>query len=385
MLDSASMIPARTILVSLLLLVASASSALAAKSVTIAEFNQWLIAEHGKSDAKIAEQITGMELSERASAANLAQWQTESPGPRTHAALIALADASQFLPSPATETPQKPTPDLIAQQTMLSSVVRYVSNTLPKLPDFSATRETMHFEDKPAQQLVAGPVGIQGFGQTIGVRAGPPSSPTLRSSPGEPIHFIAQSSVMVTYRNGLEVRDTQNAKAAQTQAAEGFTTSGEFGPVLSVIVGDAVDSDVHWGHWEQDSATTEAVFLYSVPQQNSHFTVALPNAEQTVTFSPPYHGEIAIDPTTGSILHLTLISDPQPPYEQVQIEIMVEYAPVVIADRTYICPVRSVAVSKIPVLGAVADAKHPAPEKTRLNDVSFTHYHLFRTESTILP
>jgi hypothetical protein len=62
----------------------------------------------------------------------------------------------------------------------------------------------------------------------------------------------------------------------------------------------------------------------------------------------------------------------------------VEYAPVEIGSRTYICPVRSVAVSRIPLLGVVSDAKHPAPVTTRLNDISFTHYHLFRTESTIL-
>jgi hypothetical protein len=240
----------------------------------------------------------------------------------------------------------------------------------------------MHFEDKPAQQLIQGSPGLRSFAQ--GPNRSGPSAPTPRLVPGEPIHFVAQSSVMVTYRNGLEVRDTQNAKAAQTQAAEGFTTSGEFGPVLSVIVGDAVDSDVHWGYWRQDSPTAEAVFRYSVPQEHSHFTVALPNAQQTVTFSPAYHGEISIDPVSGSILRLTLISEPQPPYQQVQIEIMVDYAPVVIADRTYICPVKSVAVSTIPVVGAVADAKHPAPVTTRLNDVSFTHYHLFRTESTIL-
>ena len=381
MLDSASMIPARMILVSLLLATA-ASPAFAARSVTIAEFDQWLLAQHGKSDAKIAGQIPSIELSERASTANLAQWQTESPGSHTRAALIALADASQFLPPPAAEIPQRHAPDLIAQQTMLSLAVAYVRTTLPKLPDFSATRETMHFEDKPAQQLIQGSPGLRSFAQ--GPNRSGPSAPTPRLVPGEPIHFVAQSNVMVTYRNGLEVRDTQNAKAAQTQAAEGFTTSGEFGPVLSVIVGDAVDSDVHWGYWRQDSPTAEAVFRYSVPQEHSHFTVALPNAQQTVTFSPAYHGEISIDPVSGSILRLTLISEPQPPYQQVQIEIMVDYAPVVIADRTYICPVRSVAVSTIPLVGVVADAKHPAPVTTRLNDVSFTHYHLFRTESTIL-
>jgi hypothetical protein len=64
---------------------------------------------------------------------------------------------------------------------------------------------------------------------------------------------------------------------------------------------------------------------------------------------------------------------------------MVEYAPVEIGAQTYICPVRGVALSKIPVVRAGGDAKHPAPVETRLNDVSFTHYHLFRAETKILP
>jgi hypothetical protein len=382
MLDSASMRSGHTSLV-LLLLAGAVSPALAAKTMSVEQFGQWLAAERGKSDAKIAREIPDLELSERASAANLAEWQAASPGPHTRAALIALADASRFLPPPAAQILQKPAPDLTAQQAMLSMTVQYVKSTLPKLPDFSATRETMHFEDKPPTQLIYGSAGLQTFAQS-GLNRSGPSSPTIKTLPGEPIHFVSQSSAIVTYRDGLEVRDTQNAKAAQTQAAEGLTTSGEFGPVLTVIVGDAVNSDVHWLHWEQDSARDVAVFSYSIPQQNSHFTVALPNVQQTVTFSPPYHGEIAIDPSSGSILRLTLISDPQPPYQQVQAEIMVEYAPVEIAARTYICPVKSVAISRIPMVSAVADAKHPAPVTTRLNDVSFTHYHLFRTEATIL-
>jgi hypothetical protein len=368
-----------------LLLVSATAPAFASKSMTVGEFDQWLASEQGKSDAKIARQIPAMELSERASAARLAQWETESPGPHTRQALIAFADASRFLPPPPAEISQKAAPDLTAQQTMLSMAVEYVSRILPKLPDFSATRETMHFEDELGVQLVTQSGSVQGLA-AIGVHAGPPSAPTLRSLPAEPMHFVSQSGVAVTYRNGLEVpRDAKDKKSLEMQAAEGFTTSGEFGPILSIIVEDAINSDVRWGYWEQDSAGSEAVFRYTVPQEHSHFTVALPNAQQTVTFSPAYHGEIALDPATGSILRLTLVSDAQPPYQRVQIDISVEYAPVVIGDRSYICPVKGVAVSKIPVTTASADAKSSVSVKTRLNDVSFTHYHLFRAEATILP
>jgi hypothetical protein len=391
-LDRATMVPimrpARSLLMLGCLLAGTAVPAFSTKNMTVAQFDQWLTAEHGKSDAKVAEQIPGIELSERASATNLAQWEAESPGPRTRDALIALADASRFLLPPVAELPQRPAPDSTAQQAMLSMALGYVGKTLPKLPDFSATRETMHFEDTPGLQLIEGSAELEPSSQENSDRYGDhgESPQTPRFLPSEPIHFVAQSEVVVTYRNGLEVpRDVPNAEAVKLQAAEGLSTSGEFGPILSVIVGDATRSDVQWGYWEQDSAMTEAVFRYSVPQDHSHFTVELPQAKQMVTFSSPYHGEIAIDPATGSILRLTLISDPPPPYQQVRIDSTVEYAPVVIGARTYICPVKGVVISKIPVIGEMTDAKHAPHMKTRLNDVSFTNYHVFRADAKILP
>jgi hypothetical protein len=365
-----------------LLLIGTAIPAFAAKSVTVKQFSEWVVAEHGKSDAKVARQIHEMELSERAGAAELEQWQAALPGAHTRNTLIALTDASRFLAPNAAEIPQKAEPDLVAQQRMLSMAVEYVSRTLPKLPDFSATRQTMHFEDNPAQRMMEQSSGVRSFAQG---RENGVSGTIPRIVPAEPMHFVEQSSVIVAYRDGLEVDDGRNSSRAKAEAGEGFTTSGEFGPILSVVVGDAVHGDVRWGYWDQESAIIEAVFRYAVPEQGSHYAVALPAARQMVTMTPAYHGEIAIDPATGNILRLTAIADLEPPYQQVQVEIMVEYAPVEIAAKTYICPVKGVAVSRIPVAEDSIDAKHPAPVETRLNDVSFRQYHLFRAETKILP
>ena len=323
-----------------------------------------------------------MELAERASAADVERWEAALPGSRTREALTALADASRFLDPPAAEMPQKPAPDEAAQKAILSMAVEYVSRTLPKLPDFSATRQTMHFEDTPAQRTIEQSSGVRSFAQGGQYR---PEGSIPRFVPAEPMHFVAQSSVMVTYREGLEVAESPSASRAKINAQEGFTTTGEFGPILSVVIGDAVHSDVRWGYWEQDSATLEAVFRYSVPQQKSQYMVGLPNDRQTITLSPAYHGEIAIDPATGNILRLTAIADLEAPYQQVQVEIMVEYAPVEIGSQTYMCPVKGVAISRIPAAGDSGDAKHPASVETRLNEVLFTQYHLFRAETKILP
>jgi hypothetical protein len=366
-----------------LLLAAAVAPAFAAKNVTVEQFSQWIVAQHSKSDGKIAREVADMALCERASTANLIAWEAAAPGAQARDALIALTDASRFLAPPAADIAQKSAPDLVAQQTMLSMAVEYVSNILPKLPDFSATRETLHFEDRPPVQLFQNAPQLRTFAQGRGGSGF--GGPTEKSVPGDPIHFVAKSSVVVTYRDGLEVRAAPDSSAAKEGAQDGMTTSGEFGPILSVILGDAVHSDVRWGYWEQDSSTPQAVFLYTVPQVHSNFTVALPGGQQAANLSPPYHGEIALDPAAGDILRLQLIADMQPPNQQAQIEIMVEYSSVTIGARSYMCPVKGVAISRMPVAGVLVDAKHAAPLQTRLNDITFRNYHLFRTEAKILP
>jgi hypothetical protein len=65
--------------------------------------------------------------------------------------------------------------------------------------------------------------------------------------------------------------------------------------------------------------------------------------------------------------------------------IVVEYGAVVIGGRTYICPVKSISHSEMPAFGAQKYGPAlPPPLKTRLNDVLFVDYHLFRAETRIL-
>jgi hypothetical protein len=107
--------------------------------------------------------------------------------------------------------------------------------------------------------------------------------------------------------------------------------------------------------------------------------VAIPNGTKIEEVYPGYHGEIAIDPATGTILRLSLIADLTGPYQSLQNAIEVEYAPVEIGDRAYICPMHSVAFSKVPVAGTTPNAPSgTVTVQTQMNDVVFSQYHLFR-------
>jgi hypothetical protein len=102
-----------------------------------------------------------------------------------------------------------------------------------------------------------------------------------------------------------------------------------------------------------------------------------------------YHGEIAINPETGAILRLVMDADLKPDLPLVRAGILVEYGPVKIGEKTYICPLKSVAISRGRTVMLMAEGNDSfrtfGPFATSLNDVAFQDYHMFRAESHVLP
>jgi hypothetical protein len=365
--------------VTLLLLMGMALPALAAKSLSIEQLEQLLATYQGKPDAHVAQELADVELTERVSPDRLAKWEKNFPGPKTHETLMRLADAAEFLKTPALDLVPIPAPDNDTQEKMLSLASDYVKTTMTRLPNFSATRETTHFEDAPSQEQVmatsAAPAGwrMKPLGLGIG------------KTEAKPMHSTGTSSTTVTYRDGDEVHANEGAKGNKmNQPPAGLTTRGEFGPILSVVMGDVTRSQTSWSHWEKSAGDPMAVLRYTVPESQSNYLVGIPNRGKVEETYPGYHGEIAIDPATGSILRLSVIADLTGPYQAWQTAMLVEYAPVAIGDRTYICPVHGAAFSKIPVGGATPDAQGSVMVQTQLNDVVFTHYHVFGSEARIV-
>jgi hypothetical protein len=256
----------------------------------------------------------------------------------------------------------------------------YVKTTITQLPNFYATRETIHFEDTPSQQTDY-PASTNTVGSLM--RAAHAAGIGSGSSEYKSLHSTNSFSATVTYRDGLEVRDAGAAKDKKEGQPAGLTTSGEFGPILSVVLGDATRGVVDWLRWEQGASEPVAVFRYVVAGDQSNYLVGIPSGGKTEELYPGYHGEIAVDPATGAILRISVVAELPPPHEMMQTAILVEYAPVEIGAESYICPVHGVAFSKGPVA-------HGAPQgaavaiQTQLNDVTFAQYHLFRSEARIV-
>jgi VWFA-related protein len=346
-----------------------------AKGITVQELEQMLETAHGSGDKEVAQELFGVELTERMSSSKLSSWRARLPGERSRAALVAVADKSAFLALPAADIPTTATPDPATRRMMLSRTIDYLSKTIVKLPNFFATRTTVQYDEPPQKDEQAWK--------------------TVTSD--QSLHVTETFNTTVTFRDGKEVVDPKARRIEKLNSRErDLDTQGTFGPILAMVfVGtSAAHSVFTWSHWEQDADKPQAVFRYAIPPDASYFEVGfccLADPDGTIFFrrKAAYHGEVTIDPTSGAIRRLTLVANLEPRLPMLSSAIMVEYGPVVIGEKTYICPTRSVSISRQRTVKLVKEWGQSfgvyGRFETILNDLAFGKYHLFRAESRILP
>jgi len=374
-----------------LLMAAMAFPAAAAKRETVAQLEQSLSAQTSahKSDADIARQIRDVELTERLSDASLARLGGGlAKDSQAAVELKLLAEKSAFADLPANELPATAAPDDATQRRMLSAARTYVGQTLPRLPNFLATRTINRYDDSPQIVKKGG----------WPVRAG--------------LHQVDTSSREVSVRDERENQPPTQGSAVWKEQI-GLISGGEFGSTLGMILSDTAQGKITWSHWEEMPVGTAAVFNFSVPKAASHFEIlgtlqreaslagaattggggrgvasigVRPNMStsntSTIRTKPGYHGSLWIDSASGTILRITMAADQRDSVTFKVAEILVQYGPVAIAESTYICPVRSLAIS------VAANERHGGDENAPtqwLNETLFTGYHRFASTTQIVP
>ena len=360
-------------LVLVALLALSIQPANASDSITVQQLEQKLAvpapsgSDHNEvpvavlQDATLSVQIDNIQLSERLTRATLESILKEHTfGPRAQRELQLLADRSALMDPPASELPDQPAPDVNQQQHMLDAARAYVFQTLTHLPNFFATRTTERFS------------GI---------------SPEVNQT-GMPVHIglfpRGASTREITFRNGKEVIDPMKAqRPAQSLPQMGLESWGEFGPEPAIVLLGMTTGTIAFHHWERGPTGLAAVYRYSVPEQDSKYEVNYTcNGSNAFHAQPGYHGSLAIDPVSGAILRLTLQADSKPDDPITHVASVIEYGPVDIGGRTYICPLHSLAFSVEEVSTCFRELKDQALVHNRtlvrpliLNRTTFSDYH----------
>lgn len=372
------------------LVLLSGISAGASRLVTADQLEQAVTAMRAQSDDKAAREIGELELTERLNRPRLQKLENEALGEMSKRALALVAAVGEFQAPPAAEIPAGPAPDLAEQRRIMAAVVNYVTGAVPQLPKFFATRVTTHYEDTPQTYKNEGLVAV----------------------PHQGLHETGASSAEVSYDNGREVVETKVATTSGFQAGtSGLSTWGVFGSILSTVLLDAARSQLSWSRWEQEDTERLAVFAFAVPEEKSHYNVVFCCEEDsehthliTMKRTAGYHGEMAVDSATGAMLRLTIRADLKGGPMQ-RADVLVDYGAVTIGGRVYICPLRSLALSRAPMARNVSsvvtmgheDPGHDThtvllpttmlqlgPEQTMLNEVVFKDYHMFRAEARVV-
>lgn len=346
--------------------------------VSVDQLEQFLTDAHGKSDAELAKQLTSLDLTQRVDSSTLLRLDARLPGEQSRRVLAVKADVAAFFKPPAPTVALPATPSEEDQLQWLRSATDYVTNTLHKLPNFFATRDVSRFADSPASQVMG----------------------TFYSY--QPLHTIDHYQATVLYRDGKQVLDERQKTGGSNSSSPGLLIAGEFGPILGTVLTDASKSSVAWDRWEKGDTEPVAVYRFDVPRNRSHYEVAYccVNAIGLYKMISAYHGEIAIDPATGSIRRIAIQADLKDAYPLTRADLLVEYGPVEIGGKTYVCPLHSVAImnayARAPDVGSQlpelvsrdrsgSSNALALPIQTLINDISFRQYHVFRSDSRILP
>jgi hypothetical protein len=347
------------------------------EKVTVAQLEELV---HSQTD--LPRKLANLELTERLSTPRLDALLSEIHGERERQALTADADLSLALVPPPDEIMNRPPPPLEEQRAILRRTFDYLQNAIPKLPDFYALRDTVRYEEPAVRDNENWKMPHQ----------------------DQTLHFAGGEHATVLYRNGHEVVDKKRKLGKRSVVrgvrARDLETSGTFGPILAYVWTAAASGPgtLIWKRWERGNYGDVAVFSYRAASPNVGPDITyccLPQGNGTTLYQnkADTYGEFALNPDTGAILRIVTNADldeeRNPDVPLIRSQIMVEYGPEELGGKTYMCPQRSVNISRgrsareLREWGMVFSLY--GYFETMINDVTFGGYHKFGSEARILP
>jgi len=347
------------------------------RRVTVAQLEQVLQEAHGGASA--ARQLSSLALTERLTRAELDSLSRKLHRKTLRESLEMIADESAFLDPPSSEILADPPPEEAEQRRLLAAATDYLTQVIPKLPDFYATRTAAYYREV---------VTYPGLDSKV---------------IPEPLHAEQRWKETVLYRHGKEIVDQpaglgnrpvfiQDTPPMPRTAP--LYTYGTFGPVL-ILFQDVLrlPGAVTWKGWEKSANGRVAVFSYRYrgTPAVSLAGCCFPNSDENsrVSISAGSSGEIVIDPASGAILRVQIENDLAGFVPMKRSDLVVGYGPVEINGKTYILPLYSVNIvrarTRVTLPQWNVNFRVWGPYETEMSVFTFDQYHNFRATSRILP
>jgi hypothetical protein len=370
----------------ILLLVVVAATLLSAdtRKMTVAQLQDVLTGLHNsqKSDEQIANELKQIELTEELTTAAMSSMVNLVNGPLSTEQMYVLEARSSMLAPPDTDLPKTAPPDASAQQAMLAKAQDYAAKTYPQLPRLTSTRLVARFQD-----------GIETIESYSGTKV---KTQNDNDPVWQQIHpyvrLMNTQSDTVEVDNGIE---KPGGKDTTPWGRNGIVNSMLPLLPLNLLTSEAISfGNPKFLRWETITGHQTAVFAFVVDKKKSHYAINYccfpdtesvggglygPNGTKGGGASPAggnlsanplaspkgngnlanvsdwkpfnaksgYHGELFLDPDSGTILR-TIVQAEFKPSDFVHYEnIRVDYAPMSIGGNNLYVPVRSFTIAEV--------------------------------------
>lgn len=363
----------KLVLMLLMTLMASTPS-WADKKLTVKQLGDMLneMQQQKKTDAEVANELKQVELTEQLDRVAMNNLAGAVPGQLSTEQIYVLEAKSAMLPPPTTDIPSKPAPDAAAQTAILNKVFDYASKTYSTLPNLTAKRTTLRFQDD--LQALSGGSGMHGSAKDVSVS---PSTGADNSY----VRYINSTETPVQLQAGAEKPSSE--KDTTQWGANGMIALQEPAPSLGKVIAEAqATGNITFTRWQTLDGKTLAVFSYEADKKKTHMAVNIccfPQVSQAgmVQFTSastaglsggsggakgnfqtntqweifkktyPFHGEFFVDPDTGTVLRLITMVDFKNSDYVHQLDERIDYLPMQVGDKILVLPAQSVIQTEV--------------------------------------
>ena len=271
----------------------------AASGYTVAQIKQFIESaiQLKNPDQEVAKTLSKMKLSERMDLDTVEALQGQGAGPKTVAALKALATESESLPQ-ATPPPPPPVyvppppPSSEEQAKLLDEVKDYAINYTHRLPDFICLEQTRRYVDTTGRESWR----LQDI-------------LTARLS-----YFNQKEDYKLVSQNDKVVNEVSYASVG------GALSMGDFGTTMRDIFDPKSHATFAWERWTRLRTRRAHVFSFRVPLEFSRYTIEYQgeSKDDVQRITVGYHGSVFVDRDLNTIVRITQEADNIPPSFPVQ-------------------------------------------------------------------
>jgi hypothetical protein len=287
-----------------------------------------------KTDFEVSTRLKEIELIEELTAAAKLKLLFLSPGPLTSEQICVLEARTSILAPPSSDLPDLPTPDAAEQKVILDKAISFAAKNDQQIPRLTAKKAVAHY-------------GHLNEFNRWGNRGG--------AQQGGLVQDRGDSRIMsLTSRYMETVEIDQGVEKVTVSASDSYLRrispmpEGGTRPALSLILRQADEGGkIRWLRWETINGIKTAVFSFAVDKRNALYVVdycCFPTLRSIDVEWKPFkktvglHGELFIDPDTGTSLRIVMQADLSPTDYVEQEDTRIDYGQETIGGNMYVVP-----------------------------------------------